>query len=293
MRVVSIGIGLCRVNSGDIGIINSGVADLVLKSSWCCSNNCNVRKSGDSGLVKMLVIVSPRTSSDDHSSRKRLKYVYVKYHLINGDGATLPTPNAFIDRPPLCNVGFYLYYFVASLRVPPSIFGSIIEAYKSHTCQLKPNSISKLPIINDSFTYSVRNGSNTQNDEEEDSESMIKVHDSYDDTNDIHTSLVSTNLVIFSDDEADDGSGEQPLVRRKRGTDSTALDALVVVMGGGEGSNGRVLKRYNSLDLGAFHDFANHLGVGRPSSYVTELNINNTPHGMNSTPTSLERNNIL
>lgn len=66
----------------------------------------------------------------------------------------------------------------------------------------------ELPDIDDSFTYSGSNGSNTQNDEEEDSESSIKVHDSYDDTNDLHTSLVSTNHVTIIDDGDDDGSGE-------------------------------------------------------------------------------------
>lgn len=78
-------------------------------------------------------------------SRECLDQVSAKYHLIDGDGSTLPGPDAVIDRPPLGKVGFYLYKFDVGLRMHPSpFFGSIIEAYKIHTCQLKPNSNSKV-----------------------------------------------------------------------------------------------------------------------------------------------------
>lgn len=82
-----------------------------------------------------------------HSSinRERLEQVSAKYHLVDDDSATLPGLDAVIDRPPLGKVGFSLYYFEAGLHVPPSpLFGSIVEVYKIHTCQLKPNSNSKV-----------------------------------------------------------------------------------------------------------------------------------------------------
>lgn len=54
----------------------------------------------------------------------------------------LQTPSSI--APP-GKVGFYLYYFEASMWVPPStFFGSVIPACKIHTCQLKPNWISKI-----------------------------------------------------------------------------------------------------------------------------------------------------
>ena len=82
-----------------------------------------------------------------------------------------------------------------------------------------------LPFIDDSFTYSGSTGSNTQ--EEEDSELSIRVHDSYNDTIGNHTPHVLTGLVAVFDD---DGSGEQPLIRRKKGRDSVASTALAVIL---------------------------------------------------------------
>lgn len=68
--------------------------------------------------------------------------VIVKYHIVKEDGVVLPTMNAVIDHPPQGKVGFYLYYFEAGLQVPLStFFGSVIEAYKIHTCQRIPNFI--------------------------------------------------------------------------------------------------------------------------------------------------------
>lgn len=81
-----------------------------------------------------------------------------------------------------------------------------------------------LPIIDDSFTYSGSTGSNTQ---EEDSELSIRVHDSYDETIGNHTPHVLTGLVAVFDD---DGSGEQPLIRRKKRRDSVASTALAVTL---------------------------------------------------------------
>lgn len=92
-----------------------------------------------------------------------------------------------------------------------------------------------LPILDDNFTYSGSNGSNSHNDEEESYESLIKVNDFYDGTNDGHTSPVGTKLVIIPDGDGEDESGEQPLVRRKRGSDSTVSAALVVVLADREG----------------------------------------------------------
>ncbi|CAI9273024.1 unnamed protein product [Lactuca saligna] len=138
-----------------------------------------------------------------------------------------------------------------------------------------------LPLIDDSFNYS---GSNTQNEKDKDSELSVKVHDSYDDTNDGHTPPVSTDLVTIFDDDGDDRSDEQPLVHWKRGRDSISLAALAAVLAGRECSSGRVLKRSRSLHSGAFHSFANSLYVGRPSVYITQLNVNspardaNAPH---------------
>lgn len=78
-------------------------------------------------------------------SGKRLVRVSQKYHLIEEDSATIPGAGATIDQTTPGKIVFYLYYFEEDLRVPTSIFfGQVIDAYKIHTCQLKPNSISKI-----------------------------------------------------------------------------------------------------------------------------------------------------
>lgn len=82
-----------------------------------------------------------------HSSitYEHLDQISTKYHLVEEDGAVFPGSTTVIDRPPSSIVGFYLYYFEVGLRVPPcSFFGSIIESYRVHTCQLKTNSILKV-----------------------------------------------------------------------------------------------------------------------------------------------------
>lgn len=74
-----------------------------------------------------------------------LIHISTKYHLLKDVEATFPGTSTVIDRPPLSKVGFYLYYFEVGLHVPPSsCFGCIVESYKIHTFQLKPNSISKV-----------------------------------------------------------------------------------------------------------------------------------------------------
>lgn len=54
--------------------------------------------------------------------------------------------------------------------------------------------------------------SKSHNDEEESSKSSISVHDSYDGTNDDHTSPVATRPVINVDGDGKDESGKQPLI---------------------------------------------------------------------------------
>lgn len=139
-----------------------------------------------------------------------------------------------------------------------------------------------LQIIDDNFNYSGRNGSDFQNDEDEDSESSIKSHDSYDDKNDGHTYPVTTIPMIVYDGDGNDVSGEQPLVRRTRGSDSTASAALVAVLADGECSSGMVLKRSCSFELGAFHDFVNSLSMSHPTSYVRRLNMNRPPQDVDA-----------
>ncbi|CAI9290872.1 unnamed protein product [Lactuca saligna] len=227
--------------------------------------------------------------------REHLDQVSAKYHLVDGDGVALPAPDAVTDRPPLRKfpkvvlgkVGMSLYWL--HLGIIPTLFvhgldGSQFPFMLSDFVEGKVvardlgSDDFKLPMINDIFTYGDRNDNNTQNDDEEDSESSTKVHELYDDTNNLRTPPVSTDLVTVSNDDGDDESGEGPLVRRKRGRDSAASTAITIVLAGGEGSSGRVLKRFHSLDHGAFHDFANSFSVGHPSSYMTQLNMNNPPH---------------
>lgn len=78
-------------------------------------------------------------------SHELLDQVSVKYHLVDEDGDILLSTNVIINRPLPGKVGFYLYYFEVGLHVPTlAFFGLVIEMYKIHTCQLKPNSISKI-----------------------------------------------------------------------------------------------------------------------------------------------------
>lgn len=50
---------------------------------------------------------------------------------------------------------------------------------------------------------------------------------------------------------------------------STASIALTVVIEGGDGSNGRVLKKNCSLEPNVFRNFDSSLDVNRPLSYVS------------------------
>lgn len=53
--------------------------------------------------------------------------------------------DATIDNPPTGKKWFYLYYFEVGIRVLPSpFFDQVIGDYRIHTCQLKPDSISKI-----------------------------------------------------------------------------------------------------------------------------------------------------
>ncbi|CAI9275603.1 unnamed protein product [Lactuca saligna] len=65
-----------------------------------------------------------------------------------------------------------------------------------------------LPILDGSFTYSGSNGSSYHVDEEESNESLIRVHDSYDNTNDGHISHVIIRHVtnVYGDGEYRGGS---------------------------------------------------------------------------------------
>lgn len=71
------------------------------------------------------------------------------------------------------------------------------------------------------------------------------------------------------------------MVRRKRGRDSIASVTLATVLSGGEGSSGNVIKRSRSLDPEVFSSFVDSHGVGHPSTYLAQLNANNTPHDAN------------
>lgn len=74
-----------------------------------------------------------------------LAKVFEKYNLFKEDGVEIPSSRANIDRLPLGKIGFYVYYFLAGLSVPPSaFFRQVIEAYKNHICQRKSNSMPKL-----------------------------------------------------------------------------------------------------------------------------------------------------
>lgn len=77
-------------------------------------------------------------------THEHLDQISLKYHLIKEYGFVPPGLTSIIDRPLPGKIGFYHYYFKVGLCVPPScFFGLIVEAYKIHTYQLKPNSISK------------------------------------------------------------------------------------------------------------------------------------------------------
>lgn len=90
-----------------------------------------------------------------------------------------------------------------------------------------------LPILDDRFTFSGSNGSNSHDDEEESSESSIRIHDSLDGTNDGQNHLVTTRHVVNIEGDGEDGSGEQPLMRRKRNRDFAASVALAAILLGG------------------------------------------------------------
>lgn len=78
-------------------------------------------------------------------SRDRLARVFEKFHLIEDDGAQIHGSGATVSLPPSGKIGFYICYFEAGLRAPPSsFFGQVIKTYKIRTCQLKPNFFSKL-----------------------------------------------------------------------------------------------------------------------------------------------------
>ncbi|CAI9281678.1 unnamed protein product [Lactuca saligna] len=98
--------------------------------------------------------------------------------------------------------------------------------------------------------------SNTQDEEKGDSKSLVKAHDSNDDTTSDHTPLASTGPLAVSDDDN-------------------------AVIASDEGSSGRVLKRSHSLDPWAFSLFSSSLSVGCPSIYFTQLNANSTLHDAN------------
>lgn len=74
--------------------------------------------------------------------------------------------------------------------------------------------------------------------------------------------------IIVSKDRDEGESGKEPLVHCKRNGDSIASVALVVVLSGGEGSSGRVVKRSRSLGPGVFRSIVASLRVGQPSTYT-------------------------
>ncbi|CAI9287063.1 unnamed protein product [Lactuca saligna] len=140
-------------------------------------------------------------------NRELLEHVSTKYHLVDGDGVSLPSLDVVIDRP--------------------SLEGKIAARDRGFDDF-------DLPLIDDSFTYSGSNGSNTQEDEKRDFESSVRVHDRYDDTTSNCTPLVLTGHVVVSNDDNGDGGGEQPLVFHKRGRGSIASADLAAILSSGE-----------------------------------------------------------
>lgn len=78
-------------------------------------------------------------------AHERREQISLNYNLVEEDRSVLPNSTSIIDFPPSGMIGFYIYYFKVALHVPASpFFGFIVEAYKIHTFELKPNSISKI-----------------------------------------------------------------------------------------------------------------------------------------------------
>ncbi|CAI9286066.1 unnamed protein product [Lactuca saligna] len=122
----------------------------------------------------------------------------------------------------------------------------------------------ELSVYDDSFTDNGIEGSNFVVDDEE-SDSSVRVHESYDDNDVRHT----PNIAIV------------PVLKTDRG--SVASAALVVVLSGGEASSGgRVMKRSRSLDPCTFQSFSHSLGISHRPSYIQQLNFANSPHDVDA-----------
>ncbi|CAI9274609.1 unnamed protein product [Lactuca saligna] len=232
-----------------------------------------------------------------HSSvtHECLEQISTKYHLVDKYRVVLLGPTMVIDHLPTSKVGFYLYYFekpdrtlhlsqdidkISRLNVmmknfPKAMLGQASMSPYWLRMGVVPSFLVRglahdlgsddynLPIIDDSFDGSRSEGINSQNqkEDEEESESLVIVHDSYDDDIGEQTPNVTTILVtVFGSDDEGEG-GLRPMVRCKRGRDSIAFAALVAVMSGGEGSSGRIVKRSRSLDPVTFCSFVDSLGV--------------------------------
>lgn len=111
-----------------------------------------------------------------------------------------------------------------------------------------------LPIVDDNFDGKGSEGSHSQNqkEDEEESKSSIRVHDSYDDNTSEQTPNVTTVPVTISRSDDEFECEEQPLVRRMRSMDLITSAVLMVGLSCGKGSSDRIMKRSRSLDLGAF-----------------------------------------